>query len=193
MLRPSSGVMVLWMSAEKAKALGLKPRARIVTSALTGTEPTIMLEGPAPATRKALQKAGLTVDDIDLFELNEAFAAQSVACMRPLNIAPEKTNVNGGAIALEHPDVRYTAIDLDPAGAGDGVSGCDGFLPWNGKITASLGFRKGNSEQLDAGIDPRTITYVETHGTGTKLGDPIEVKALTEAFRAEGWSGTSRY
>ncbi|MBO0876819.1 MAG: acetyl-CoA C-acetyltransferase [Pseudonocardia sp.] len=85
------------------KAAGLTPRARIVSTAVTGSEPTIMLTGPAPATRKALAKAGLTVDDIDLFELNEAFAAVVLHWMRDMGIPHEKTNVNGGAIAMGHP------------------------------------------------------------------------------------------
>ena len=85
------------------KDLGLKPRARIVSCALTGTEPTIMLAGPAPASQKALQKAGLTVDDIDLFELNEAFSAVVLRYQRIMGIPDEKINVNGGAIAMGHP------------------------------------------------------------------------------------------
>ena len=83
--------------------LGLRPRARILSCALTGTEPTIMLNGPAPATEKALRKAGLSVDDIDLFELNEAFAAVVLRYQRLLGIPDEKINVNGGAIAMGHP------------------------------------------------------------------------------------------
>ncbi|WP_030293329.1 acetyl-CoA C-acetyltransferase [Streptomyces sp. NRRL F-5681] len=83
--------------------LGLTPRARIVSTAVTGAEPTIMLTGPTPATRKALAKAGLTVDDIDLFELNEAFAAVVMKWQRDLKVPDEKVNVNGGSIALGHP------------------------------------------------------------------------------------------
>lgn len=104
----SSGIvdgasLVLVGNEQAGKDLGLKPRARIITSALTGTEPTIMLEGPAPATRKALQKAGLSVDDIDLFELNEAFAAVILRYQDALGIPSDKINVNGGAIAMGHP------------------------------------------------------------------------------------------
>ncbi|MCF7551385.1 acetyl-CoA C-acetyltransferase [Pseudonocardia sp. WMMC193] len=84
-------------------ANGLTPRARIVSTALSGADPTIMLTGPAPASRKALAKAGLTVDDIDLFEINEAFAAVALRYMRDMGISAEKTNVNGGAIAMGHP------------------------------------------------------------------------------------------
>ncbi len=94
---------VLLMSAEKADELGLKPMARILSSAAAGVEPRIMGMGPVPATRKALQRAGLTLDDIGLIELNEAFAIQSLAVMRELGMNPNITNVNGGAIALGHP------------------------------------------------------------------------------------------
>jgi len=85
------------------KAAGLTPRARIVSTAVSGADPTIMLTGPAPASRKALAKAGLTVDDIDLFEINEAFAAVALRFIRDMGISHEQTNVNGGAIAMGHP------------------------------------------------------------------------------------------
>ena len=83
--------------------LGLTPRARIVATAVSGADPTIMLTGPAPAARKALAKAGLEVDDIDLFEINEAFAAVAMRFMRDLDLPHDKVNVNGGAIAMGHP------------------------------------------------------------------------------------------
>ena len=83
--------------------LGLTPRARIIATAVSGADPVIMLTGPAPAARKALAKAGLTVEDIDLFEINEAFAAVAMRFMRDLGIDSEITNVNGGAIAMGHP------------------------------------------------------------------------------------------
>ena len=83
--------------------LGLTPRARIIATAVSGADPTIMLTGPAPASRKALAKAGLEVDDIDLFEINEAFAAVAMRFMRDMGIDHEITNVNGGAIAMGHP------------------------------------------------------------------------------------------
>ncbi len=83
--------------------IGLAPRARIVAAAVTGSEPTIMLTGPAPAARKALQKAGLSINDIDLFEVNEAFAAVVLRFMRELDVPEDKVNVNGGSIALGHP------------------------------------------------------------------------------------------
>jgi acetyl-CoA C-acetyltransferase len=104
----SSGIvdgaaLVLVGSEEAGKRLGLAPRARIVSAALVGTDPTIMLTGPVPATRKALRKAGLGIDDIDLFEVNEAFAAVVMRFMRELDVPEEKINVNGGAIAMGHP------------------------------------------------------------------------------------------
>ena len=83
--------------------LGLTPRARIIATAVSGADPTIMLTGPAPAARKALAKAGLEVEDIDLFEINEAFAAVAMRFMRDLGISHDITNVNGGAIAMGHP------------------------------------------------------------------------------------------
>ncbi len=104
----SSGIvdgasLVMVGNEQAGKDHGLTPRARVVATALTGTEPTIMLAGPVPATQKALAKAGLTVDDIDLFELNEAFAAVVLGYQKDLDIPDEKINVNGGAIAMGHP------------------------------------------------------------------------------------------
>ena len=86
-----------------AKRLGLKPMARIVASGVGGVHPDVMGLGPIPASRKALERAGLRMSEIDLVEINEAFAAQSIACLRDLEIDPAKANVNGGAIALGHP------------------------------------------------------------------------------------------
>ena len=83
--------------------LGMTPKARILATAVSGADPTIMLTGPAPASRKALEKAGITVDQLDLVEINEAFAAVVLKYERDLGIDPEKVNVNGGAIALGHP------------------------------------------------------------------------------------------
>lgn len=104
----SSGIVdgaaaVLIGSESMGKAQKLTPRARIVATALSGADPTIMLTGPAPAARKALAKAGLTIDQIDLFEVNEAFAAVPMRFMKDLGVPHEKVNVNGGAIALGHP------------------------------------------------------------------------------------------
>ncbi|MBE2165070.1 acetyl-CoA C-acetyltransferase [Acinetobacter oleivorans] len=98
------GAAVVLLASEKAvKEQNLKPRAKVLATALVGTDPTIMLTGPAPAARKALEKAGLTIDDIDLFEVNEAFAAVVMRFINELNVPAEKVNVNGGAIALGHP------------------------------------------------------------------------------------------
>jgi len=94
---------LLVMEAKRAKQLGLEPMARILSTAVAGVEPDVMGMGPVPATRKALERAGLTLKEVDLMELNEAFAAQSLACMMELDADPEKVNVNGGAIALGHP------------------------------------------------------------------------------------------
>lgn len=95
--------MLVVMSARQAESLGLEPLARIVSFATCGLDPSIMGYGPVPATRKALKLAGLSIDDIDLVEANEAFAAQSLAVIRDLKLDPAKVNVNGGAIALGHP------------------------------------------------------------------------------------------
>ncbi|MGC8633979.1 MAG: thiolase family protein [Candidatus Limnocylindrales bacterium] len=91
------------VEAGRARALGLRPMARVVATAVAGVDPSVMGMGPVPAVRKVLARAGLTVEDLDLVELNEAFASQSVACVRELRLDPERVNVNGGAIALGHP------------------------------------------------------------------------------------------
>ena len=94
---------LLVMSAEKAKSLGLKPIARVRATAVSGVEPCVMGTGPVPATQKCLQRAGLQLSDIDVVELNEAFAAQALACIRLLGLDEEKVNQRGGAIAIGHP------------------------------------------------------------------------------------------
>ncbi len=94
---------VLVVEAERARALGLKPMARVISTAVAGVDPAVMGVGPVPATRKALARAGLDVGDLDLIELNEAFASQSLVCIDELGLDPERVNVNGGAIALGHP------------------------------------------------------------------------------------------
>jgi acetyl-CoA C-acetyltransferase len=104
----SSGVVdgsaaILLASPEYAKKHGLKPRARVVATANMGDSPTLMLNAPVPATRKVLAKAGLSIDDIDLFEINEAFAVVAEKYIRDLKLDRDKVNVNGGAIALGHP------------------------------------------------------------------------------------------
>ena len=94
---------VVIKSASRAEADGDTPLARIVSWGIVGLEPAIMAHGPVPSSRQALEKAGLTVDDIDLWEINEAFAGQAVACVKDLGIDVEKVNVNGGAVGLGHP------------------------------------------------------------------------------------------
>jgi acetyl-CoA C-acetyltransferase len=101
--RNDGAAALVLMDRRKAEGLGIKPLARVVSYASAGVPPEIMGIGPVPATRKALQLAGLTMDDVDLVELNEAFAAQSLAVIRELGIDRSKLNVNGGAIALGHP------------------------------------------------------------------------------------------
>jgi 3-oxoadipyl-CoA thiolase len=101
-INDGSAALVM-MSQSRAQQLGLRPRARIVASAVAGVDPAYMGLGPIPATRKVLQRAGLSISDMDLIELNEAFAAQSLQCARELEINEQKLNVNGGAIALGHP------------------------------------------------------------------------------------------
>ena len=104
----SSGIndgasVVLVVEGERARAQGLRPMARVVSTAVSGVDPAVMGVGPVPATRKALDRAGLSVGDLDLVELNEAFASQSLVCIDELGLDPAKVNVNGGAIALGHP------------------------------------------------------------------------------------------
>jgi 3-oxoadipyl-CoA thiolase len=100
----NDGAAALLLASEVAVAkFGLTPKARLVSMAVAGVDPAIMGVGPVPAVKKALQRAGLQLQDIDLIELNEAFAAQSLACIQDLGLDPEKVNVNGGAIALGHP------------------------------------------------------------------------------------------
>ncbi|TAK46081.1 MAG: acetyl-CoA C-acetyltransferase, partial [Betaproteobacteria bacterium] len=104
----SSGIVdgaaaMLIGTEEKGRQLGLAPRARVVAAALSGADPTIMLTGPMPAARKALAKAGMTIEQIDLFEVNEAFAVVPMKFMKEMGVPPEKVNVNGGSIAMGHP------------------------------------------------------------------------------------------
>ena len=94
---------VLLVEAERARDLGLRPMARIVSTAVAGVDPAVMGVGPVPATRKALERAGIGVEELDLIELNEAFASQSLVCIDELGLDPARVNVNGGAIALGHP------------------------------------------------------------------------------------------
>ncbi len=94
---------IIMASGEACERLGVKPRAKIVSTTLVGVDPVTMLKGPIPATRKALERANLTIDDIDVFEVNEAFASVVLAWQKDLGVDPSKVNINGGAIALGHP------------------------------------------------------------------------------------------
>ena len=98
-----AGAAVVLMSSEKAEELGAPVRARILSYAYCGVDPATMGIGPVPAVKKALERAGKSLDDVEVIELNEAFAAQSLAVMKDLDLDPDKTNPNGGAIALGHP------------------------------------------------------------------------------------------
>jgi len=100
----NDGAAAMLLASEKfVKEYGLKPMAKVLAMAVAGVDPSIMGIGPVPAVKKVLQRAGLKIDDIDLIELNEAFASQALACIRDLNLDKEKVNVNGGAIAIGHP------------------------------------------------------------------------------------------
>lgn len=137
---------LLIMSMEKANELGLKPRARFVSFSLAGTDPVTMLTGPIPATQKALGKAGLSVEDIDLFEVNEAFASVIGAWLRETDADWDKVNVNGGAIALGHPlgasggRLMTTLLnELERSGGRYGLQAmCEGGGLANGTIIESL-------------------------------------------------------
>jgi len=97
----ASGMLI--MSEEKAKLLGLTPKVRVIATAVAGVEPSVMGTGPVPATKKALDRAGLKIEDMDIIELNEAFAAQALACIRMLKLDVDKVNIRGGSIAIGHP------------------------------------------------------------------------------------------
>ena len=142
---------VVVMSADRARDLGLTPLARFVAFATAGVEPERFGIGPVPAIRKALKMAGLTLDQIDLVELNEAFAAQAIACLRELPIDPSRLNVNGGAIALGHPlgctGAKLTATllhEMQRRGSRYGLSACALAAEW-----ARRGFLKGNSRRAE--------------------------------------------
>ena len=135
---------VVVMSEEKAKALGLKPRARITSMAVVGSEPEIMLTGPMPATKKALAAAKMTLGDVDLFEVNEAFASVPLAFMKDLGVPHDKVNVNGGAIALGHPlgatgGMLFATLlnELERTGKGTGV------------VTMCIGYGMGTATVIE--------------------------------------------
>jgi len=133
---------VLLASAERAKALGLRPRARIVATAVVGSDPELMLTGPISATREILGKTGLSLDDIDLFEVNEAFASVPIAWMKELAVPAEKLNVHGGAIALGHPlgasGARIMTTMLNALEARGGRYGLQAICCAGGLGTATL-------------------------------------------------------
>jgi acetyl-CoA C-acetyltransferase len=133
---------VLVMSADKAKELGLKPRARIIASSVAAIRPEIMGLGPIPAVKKVLAQAGMTIEDIDVLELNEAFAAQVVPCRDEWGIDPEKLNPNGGAIALGHPfgmtGARIMTTLLNNLDALDGTIGLETMCVAGGQGQAMI-------------------------------------------------------
>jgi acetyl-CoA C-acetyltransferase len=133
---------VLVMSAEKAAELGLKPRARIIASSVAAIRPEIMGLGPIPAVKKVLEQAGMTIEDIDVLELNEAFAAQVVPCRDEWGIDPEKLNPNGGAIALGHPfgmtGARIMTTLLNNLDALDGTIGLETMCVAGGQGQAMI-------------------------------------------------------
>jgi acetyl-CoA C-acetyltransferase len=133
---------VLVMSAEKAKELGLKPRARIIASSVAAIRPEIMGLGPIPAVKKVLEQAGMTIEDVDVLELNEAFAAQVVPCRDEWGIDPEKLNPNGGAIALGHPfgmtGARIMTTLLNNLDALDGTIGLETMCVAGGQGQAMI-------------------------------------------------------
>lgn len=138
---------VLLMTKEKALALGLKPRFKIVARSIVGSDPTLMLTGPVEATRQVLKKSGLTLEEMDLYEVNEAFASVPVHWLRQLGANPEKLNVNGGAIALGHPlgasgtRVMITLMhELERTGGRYGLQAiCEGGGMANATILESMG------------------------------------------------------
>ncbi|MDQ0256929.1 acetyl-CoA acetyltransferase family protein [Evansella vedderi] len=137
---------ILLMSREKAEELGLKPRFRIVARSVVGSDPTLMLTGPIPATKKVLEKAGLTLDDMNLYEVNEAFASVPLVWQKELNADPAKLNIHGGAISLGHPlgasgaRVMVTLMNaLEQTGGRYGLQAiCEGFGMANATIIERL-------------------------------------------------------
>ena len=159
---------VLVMSEERARELGLTPRARIVASAVAGLRPEIMGLGPIPAIRAALKTAGLTIEDIDLVEMNEAFAAQVVPCRDELGIDPEKLDVNGGAIALGHPfgmtGARIMSTLLNNLDSVDGRFGIESMCVAGGMGQAMIVERLNGSHWLTK----KDGTTMATTGTQTQ-------------------------
>ena len=141
------------MSAEKAKALGKKPLARVKSMSAVGVDPSIMGYGPVPAVKKALDRVGMKVSDVDLFELNEAFAAQSLPVLKDLGLLDamdEKVNLNGGAIALGHPLGCSGARIIDDAAPPDEGEGQD-----DRRRHDVHRLRPGGRDGLRAGVEAR--------------------------------------
>ena len=167
-------------SEAAGKSQGLTPRARIVATATSGADPVIMLTGPTPATKKVLDRAGLTVDDIDLFELNEAFASVVLKFQKDLNIPDEKLNVNGGAIAMGHPlgatgaMITGTMVDeLERRGAGARWSRCASAAAWVSR-PSSRGFKSmaENTIQWDKDADGIvTLTLDDPTGSANVMNE----------------------
>ena len=161
---------VVVMSADRARELGLTPLGRFVAFATAGVEPERFGIGPVPAIRKVLKLAGLTLDQIDLVELNEAFAAQVIACLRELPIDPDRLNVNGGAIALGHPlgCTGAQADDDDPA------TRCGGATPatdWSRCASAAAWARRASSNGCE-GATMTTTTQRPSRGGTWLLEEP---------------------
>ncbi len=148
---------LLMMSEEKARSLGLKPLVRVVATAVAGVEPSVMGTGPVPATRKALARAGMNLADIDLIELNEAFASQSLACMRMLELDPEKVNVRGGAIAIGHP-LGASALASPPRS----------FTPWSIAMPRSVSPRCASASARES---PRSSSVSDSNVAAWRRGE----------------------
>jgi 3-oxoadipyl-CoA thiolase len=145
---------VLLMSDRRAEQLGLKPWARIVSTAAAGVEPRVMGLGPVPATRKALERAGLSIDDISVIELNEAFAVQTLVVMKELGLRHEITNVNGGAVALGHPlgcsGARIlTTLLYEMRRHCDGGKNAPPCIPFYGLATLCVGVGQGEATIIE--------------------------------------------
>ena len=156
---------VVLMSGDKAKELNLTPLARIVANAVVGSDPVLMLTGPLVATPKVLKKAGMKVADIDIFEVNEAFAPIPLAWVKDLDAPMEKLNVNGGAMALGHPvgnsgcRLTVTAINEDLDGAPETVNSDPHGAGWYCKLKLS------DAAEVDALMDAEAYTqFAESAG-----------------------------
>ena len=177
--RSDAGAALLLMSGEKVKELGVKPMARIVAHAIVGVDPRIMGMGPVPAVRKVLEKAGLTLDDIGMIELNEAFAAQSLAVIRELGLDMAKVNVSGGAIAMGHPHPVYGRRPgrRHPSGAGG--------------LNKSPRLRPGGEPQGSAGLFFLKMVYQleKKERIGIPNGPHLQRGAAAQGDHSQGGGG----